>query len=702
MSSISTAPSGGETLALSDILGDLDVKMRGLMLMAIDQAMKQAMKTQRELLDTMKAQVEVRHRVAINKLRDDMTRAQPVLVEQVVRKTLSVETNAGLVNWITDETLQRQAVERIQRLRRHLDSGLGNAFRSDFESLLAVYMEFLNVPTSRGMRLNQRIEDLHEALYEKADYQNELVNLVYRVRWGCQGVRSIGNARSHDATLLSESESLELCGCISAIGAAMPTLARQFDVCQLTDSSSSSPLSSDSTSDSINNTIKVDQPMHQQVPQAVSEADTQSPFDFVMQLMATNGMNLNTPTSTLFQDDADLTRSPVRQLPPRVQKNSFASLTSQDFTNLGSLSAQIGSLSSRSSGLSGLDLNSMNGLHGNQAPSLARLGSIGSTASTSSRETPPLPFGYNDTYNSVWSQPPLPPSSLSPQKPVMHFPLASYNSDSPLQQPSSVLSSKSPMKQPPLPSRAITNPHVIQPPTAFPVKQPEAVPTQAILAMVPKFSMYYSRPTELPKETDRVRKAMFARMLNHMHELPKATMCPLQPGHDPACPLSHSYLEVMTFNPLYKRLICRQPSHYWGSQLQEDDNCVCLHIDTGLSWDWMEEHKRLYCARGSKCVNFKCLKSHSFEEMCWYNPSYKIKRCSVRSHDHIARARGTLAPPLDCSYYHIEEGKNCDKRDFAAEDDHVGLDVPMLFIERSHKPLADRLEAVRYARTTNL
>ncbi|POM66171.1 Hypothetical protein PHPALM_18007, partial [Phytophthora palmivora] len=229
-------------------------------------------------------------------------------------------------------------------------------------------------------------------------------------------------------------------------------------------------------------------------------------------------------------------------------------------------------------------------------------------------------------------------------------------------------------------------------------------PTQNTLALVPSFTFYHDRPTELPKESDRVRKAMFARMLNHMDELPKATLCPLQADHDPTCPLSHTYLEVMTYNPLYKRLICRQPSHYWGSQIQEDDSCVCIHVDTGVTWEWMDEarDKRMYCLRGAKCTNSKCIKSHSFEEMCWYNPSYKIKRCTVRAHDHIARARGTIAPPLDCSYYHIEEGKNADKREFTAEYDHVGMDVKMLFIERSHKPLADRLEALRYARLNNI
>ncbi|KAF4315414.1 hypothetical protein BBO99_00008964 [Phytophthora kernoviae] len=280
-------------------------------------------------------------------------------------------------------------------------------------------------------------------------------------------------------------------------------------------------------------------------------------------------------------------------------------------------------------------------------------------------QAPPLPPGYNNNVGGTWGQPPLPPDYGSPDK-------------------------KS--QQPPLPL-----------PADF-AKRESDKPSQAMLKLVPTFKFYYDRPTELPKENDRVRMAMFARMINHINALPKATLCPFLKGHDPTCPLSHTYLEVMTYNPLFKRLICRQTSHYWGNQIQEDENCACVHVDTGLTWEWMEESrdKRLYCPRGSKCTNNKCIKSHSFEEMCWYNPSYKTKKCEKRAHDYIIRARGTMTPPLDCHYYHFEEGRNADKREFSVEDDHVGKCIKMLFIERSHKPLADALEALRYARANNL
>ncbi|GMF30761.1 unnamed protein product [Phytophthora fragariaefolia] len=750
VSSDGSRAADGHALALDELLGDFELKQRGLLLVAIDKAVDKAMKKQSEMLDAVKSKVEARHRQAVDDLRDEMARTQPSVLDAVIGRTLSAESNAGLASWIADGDLKDQALAFIAKLRGHLEAGQGNAFRSDFEALLTVYMEFLKIPMTRGNRLNNRIEDFHEALYFKADYNDDLVNLVYRTRWGCQGVRSIGNARSHDATPLSESEVLELCGCFSAIGAAMPTLALEFDVCKR--KVDAPPLPSDSNISMNGNAPNVDMAMLAQLRQAAgSNGGDQTPFDFIIKLMANNGINVNSTMqspSQLFQESQP---NRVPPLPPGFSNGSLSqslsghellsqglssqgipslglstqSLSGHDLLGLGlsnqgtssqSLSNQ--SLSSQSlsgqapplpPGPPGLDLNSLNlntlnGLNGSstQAPSLSRLGSIGSTTSNSSQQ-PPLPPGYNDNTGGVWSNPPLPTSSGSPQK---HPPLPP-GSESPLRSPHP-LRANSPMKSTSqshlAPGAESPQKRLVQSSSVgFAMKQSD-VPTQSMLAFVPSFKFYHDRPTELPKESDRVRKAMFARMLNHMDELPKATLCPLQPDHDATCPLSHTYMEVMTYNPLYKRLICRQPSHYWGSLIQEDESCVCVHVDTGVTWDWMDESrdKRMYCARGSKCTNSKCIKSHSFEEMCWYNPSYKIKRCTVRAHDHIARARGTIAPPLDCSYYHIEEGRNADKREFTAEYDHVGKDIKMLFIERSHKPLADRLEALRYARANDL
>lgn len=223
-----------------------------------------------------------------------------------------------------------------------------------------------------------------------------------------------------------------------------------------------------------------------------------------------------------------------------------------------------------------------------------------------------------------------------------------------------------------------------------------------MLKLVPTFNFYYDRPVDLPEERDTSRKIMFARMMNHINSLPKASLCPLQQGHDASCPLSHSILEVMTYNPLYKRMICRQADHYWTNQIKEDGNCACLHVDTGLEWKWMLEEKRSFCPQGARCINKKCVKSHSREEMCWYNPWYKVNKCEKRMHDHIVRAHGTIAPPLECIFYHVESGPHADKREFATEGDYIGRNVKMLFADRSHKPLADALEALQYTRLHNL
>uniref|UniRef100_M4BSH6 Uncharacterized protein n=1 Tax=Hyaloperonospora arabidopsidis (strain Emoy2) TaxID=559515 RepID=M4BSH6_HYAAE len=785
-------------LALRDLLNDFEVKQRGLLLMAIDKAMDKAMKKQSEMLETIRTKVETRHCAAVDELRDDLSRLQPsLLLETLIGRTMDVQQNPGLVNWMrgddenratkdkkkkykqtmtsdqnsdsdhnsdshsdTDSkdgrSLKDEALVCLTKLRGHLVARQGNAFRSDFEALLVLYMEYLEIPMEHGARLNNRIEDLYQGLLDKAGAKHELMHLVHRVRWACFGVRAIGNARSHEATLLSESEIFELCGCFSALGAGLPTLALEFNVSKKR--SDESGVTSLGSSDKnvpreTSNSGKEMEMLAQLREAAAGNGSDQTPFDFIIQLMANNGFNVNNASASPPLPESQ-TNSPSL-LSSGFSNDSFtlsgstpSSSKPPGLTNLSlsGLNLNSSSMNGSSSALNGLTLNGLN-LHGStltgssmnggsttsgstfngsafnestltslnlhcfdsgertssHVPPLSRLGSIGSLNSNTSQ---PIPIRYNDKAGGVWSQPPLPPSYATPPRNVTQSPM-SLGYDSPPERSPHSLRAESPVKSslyPLVPYRTESQPKAPpQPPAAVAAPQNE-VPSQANLALVSTFTLYHHRPTELPRESDRVRKAMFARMLNHMNSLPKATLCPLLPSHDPTCPLSHTYMEVMTYNPLYKRLVCRQPSHYWGSQVSEDESCVCLHIDTGLTWEWMDEarDKRMYCLRGAKCTNTKCFKSHSFEEMCWYNPSYKIKRCTVRAHDHIARARGTIAPPLDCSYYHIEEGKNADKRDFTAEHDHVGKDVKMLFTERTHKPLADLLEAARYARAYNL
>ncbi|RLN82852.1 hypothetical protein BBJ28_00019345 [Nothophytophthora sp. Chile5] len=651
MAPMSSDGGGDQGLALDELLDDFKIDQRQLLRVAVDKVIE----TQSAILDVIKNKVEARHRQAVDELRDELrdelARPQPSMLDTVINETLDAEKNPGLVSWVGDDAKRDQALGFIIKLREHLLARQGNAFRSDFEALLVVYMEYLEIPME-GTGLGNRIHDFKAALHEMADLHENaastygLVNLVYRVRWACNGVRTIGNARSHDATPLSASEMLELCGCFSAIGAAMPDLALKFEVCKPPPVAPPAPqsLSSDVNS-TTNGTSGLDVAALVQHLQAGGNGG-QVLMDMLLQSLAARGVNDNsTVPSPSFQETRVTQAPPLPPLPPGVngilRVSSPASPSPPDFN---------GSTS--------------------QSPPLLP-GFNGSTS-----QAPPLPPGSNGSIGGSWIQPqPALPPSGSPQKRSPH--------------PSP---SGSPQKRYP-PTQA----------TGFAMKQAD-VPSVATLKLVPSFKFYHDRPTELPKESDRVRMAMFARMRNHTIELPKATLCPFQQDHDASCPFSHTYLEVMTYNPLFKRLICRQPSHYYSRQVQESDECVCIHVDTGLKWEWMEElrGKRTFCRLGAKCTNSKCIKSHSFEEMCWYNPSYKTRKCAVRAHDHIVRARGTIMPPLDCNYYHIEEGKNTDKREFNAEDDHVGRPVKMLFAERSHKPLADALEALRYARANNL
>ncbi|RLN89456.1 hypothetical protein BBJ28_00022762 [Nothophytophthora sp. Chile5] len=646
MASPSSDGGGDQGLALDELLDDFKVDQRQLLLVAVDKAIE----TQSEILDVIKNKVEARHRQAVDELRDELARSQPSMLDSVINETLDAEKNVGLVSWVGDDAKRDQALGVIFKLREHLVARLGNAFRSDFEALLVVYMEYLEIPME-GTGLGNRIADFKAALHEIADLHEKaastygLVNLVYRVRWACNGVRTIGNARSHDAAPLSDSEMLELCGCFSAIGAAMPALALKFEVCKPPAAPPvRQPLSS-AVNSTTNGNSGLDVAALVQHLQAGGNGG-QVLMDMLLQSLAAKVVNDNTTVPSPSFQEPQVKQAPLLPplppLPPGVNDilklSSPASPSPPDFN---------GSTS--------------------QSPPLLP-GFNGSTS-----QTPPLPPGYNGSIGGSW-QPPLPPSG-SPQKRSPHPP-----------------PSGSPQKRYP-PTQA----------AGFAMKQAD-VPSEATLALVPSFKFYHDRPTELPKESDRVRMAMFARMRNHTIELPKATLCPFQQDHDSSCPFSHTYLEVMTYNPLFKRLICRQPSHYYSHQVEENDGCVCVHVDTGLKWEWMEElrGKRAYCRRGAKCTNSKCIKSHSFEEMCWYNPLYKIKKCTKSDHASFIRARGTIEPPLDCNYYHIEEGENSDMRKFNAEDDHVGRPVKMLFVERSHKPLADALEALRYARAYNL
>ena len=105
-------------LALRDLLNDFEVKQRGLLLMAIDKAMDKAMKKQSEMLETIRTKVETRHCAAVDELRDDLSRLQPsLLLETLIGRTMDVQQNPGLVNWMRGDDENRATKDKKKKYK---------------------------------------------------------------------------------------------------------------------------------------------------------------------------------------------------------------------------------------------------------------------------------------------------------------------------------------------------------------------------------------------------------------------------------------------------------------------------------------------------------------------------------------------------------------------------------------------------------
>ncbi|KAJ0392048.1 hypothetical protein ATCC90586_011037 [Pythium insidiosum] len=202
---------------------------------------------------------------------------------------------------------------------------------------------------------------------------------------------------------------------------------------------------------------------------------------------------------------------------------------------------------------------------------------------------------------------------------------------------------------------------------------------------ISRFKFFYDRPVDLP-DWQQQQKMMFARMLNHMRLVPRANLCDGLCDKN-SCKKSHTYLEVMRYNPLFKVLKCGKPEHYWAYEVKEP-SCVCAHVDVNVDMQAMTEEKNHLCHFGTQCTIPRCRKSHSFAEVCWFNPLYKTRECT-----HGSRCTRDVG---SCSFYHSES----DRRDVRTEDDYVGKDAPILFIERTHIHLANALEALRARRAS--
>lgn len=248
---------------------------------------------------------------------------------------------------------------------------------------------------------------------------------------------------------------------------------------------------------------------------------------------------------------------------------------------------------------------------------------------------------------------------------------------------------------PPLPSsepRSTVSPPPPPPPLPGSVMRVDPRPPSPKLPRNYTYKFYYAKDDEIPAPDSRTR-TMFRSMLEHSRLVDKARLCQNGPAcrdrATGACPESHSYLEVMTYNPLYKLLRCTQPDHFSYADVQEHTWCVCAHVNVELNTDWMNSYsssgdknfncKMYLCEHRERCRNSGCLKSHSEDEICWYNPFFRTKDCEFGRNCRFG---------ANCLAVHEGQAKR------QPGDGYIGSKSKMLFIERTHKAVADKLMTV--------
>lgn len=296
----------------------------------------------------------------------------------------------------------------------------------------------------------------------------------------------------------------------------------------------------------------------------------------------------------------------------------------------------------------------------------------------SSSPSPPPSSGYNSS-----SSAPLPPGLPS-------FPLASDQRSMLMGLSSSAFAPPLPQSQPPPlpPSQPPQQPSAVL--TARP-PSPVVMPKRATTPK-PNYQFFYAKDDDIPQPDGRA-KVMFRAMLEHMRLVDKARLC--QQG--PACPgrasgqclESHTYQEVMTYNPLYKLLKCTQADHFSYVDVQEHSWCVCAHVDVGANTEWMNNYtstgernlnsKGYLCEYRERCTNGRCYKAHSEVEVCWYNPFFRTKECEFGRSCHFG---------ANCLALHEGQQRR------QPTDGYVGLRTKMLFLERTHKAVAEKLVLV--------
>ncbi|KAJ0410080.1 hypothetical protein ATCC90586_004930 [Pythium insidiosum] len=147
----------------------------------------------------------------------------------------------------------------------------------------------------------------------------------------------------------------------------------------------------------------------------------------------------------------------------------------------------------------------------------------------------------------------------------------------------------------------------------------------------------------------------------HMQLVQRANLC--DGACQAGCPRSHTYLEVMQHNPLFKLLKCDQ-THPDGDQSQAQEwTCPGAHVDVTFDVARFLTSKRTPCLDGWDCKDGRCRRSHSLEELLWFDPLFKTRECHS----------GPLCTVMTCRFYHSES----DRRRLTQQDDYVGKQDPL-------------------------
>ncbi|ETO68041.1 hypothetical protein F444_15093 [Phytophthora nicotianae P1976] len=134
------------------------------------------------------------------------------------------------------------------------------------------------------------------------------------------------------------------------------------------------------------------------------------------------------------------------------------------------------------------------------------------------------------------------------------------------------------------------------------------------------YMLRYDEALNKCSDVDRVK---YEQVLEHMKVVSKARLCTKSENHVgvETCTESHSRLEALESNPLAMILKCPI-----SSDTQCQSRCVFDHDKGSIPKGFLKD-KKLLCEDFDACGNANCVKSHSFAEVCWFNPQFRVADC---------------------------------------------------------------------------